>query len=48
MNYFVLRRRLLKDGESEHDIEELLNEMAEQRNDETRDSAAEEHYKEQP
>ena len=48
MNDSVLRRRLLKDGESEHDIEELLNEMAEQRNDEARDFAADEHYKEQP
>ena len=48
MNDFTIRRRLLEDGESEHDVDELLNEMAEERNDDARDRAAEDHYKEQP
>ena len=49
MSDFSIRRRLLKDGEAEHEVEELLNEMAEQRNDEARDLAAEEFfYKKQP
>lgn len=48
MNDFNIRRRLIEDGESEHDVEELLSGMAEQRNDDARDRAAEDHYKEQP
>lgn len=42
MNDFTIRRRLAEDGMSKDDVEELLSAMAEQRNDEARDRAAEE------
>ena len=40
-----LRTKLACDGMSHEQIEELLNELAEVRNDEARDRAAEEHFK---
>lgn len=46
MNDFTIRRRLLEDGKSEHDVDELLTEIAEQKRNELRDRAAEEHFKE--
>ena len=45
MNDFTIRRRLLEDGESEYAIAERIAEMAEQRHNELRDRAAEEHFK---
>jgi len=46
MNDFTIRRRLLEDGKSEHEADELLSEMAEQRNDDERDRAVEKHFEE--
>lgn len=46
MTEFNIRRRLAEDGKSPDEIEELFDEIAEQRNDERRDQDAEEHYKE--
>ena len=41
-----IRRRLAENGNSPDEIEEALDEIAEQRNDEQRDRDAEELYKE--
>ena len=46
MTEYNIRRRLIEDGESEYDIDERLAAVAEQRSDEARDRAAEEHCKE--
>lgn len=45
MNDFTIRRRMLEDGKSEHDVDELLTEIAEHRSDEERDRQAEQHFK---
>ena len=42
MNTFNIRRRLAEDGKSEHEVDVLLSEMAEQRRDEQRDRECEE------
>ena len=41
MNIFNIRRRLLEDGLPEHEVDERLSEMAEQRRDEQRDRECE-------
>lgn len=46
MNDFTIRRRLLEDGESEHAVAERIAELSDQRHNEQRDRAAEEHFKE--
>lgn len=48
MTDFSIRRRLAEDGQSPEEIEALLSELAEQRNDQDRDDRAEQHYQEQP
>ena len=48
MTDFNIRRRLIDEGQSDTEIEELLGEVAEQRIDEYRDQQAEDHYKEAP
>lgn len=48
MNDFTIRRRLLEDGESEYAIAERMAELAEQKRNDQRDRAAEEHFKESP
>ena len=44
MNIYQLRVKLLCDGKTEKEIEQLLDEMAQQRNDNQRDQEAEAHY----
>lgn len=48
MNDFNIRRRLASDDMSTDDVEAALEDLAGQRNDDARDRAAEDHYKEQP
>jgi hypothetical protein len=45
MNEFNIRRRLASDGIPDDEIEDLLSDMAEQRNDEERDRQVEEHFR---
>ena len=46
MTEFNIRRRLAEDGQSPEEIEELISEIANQRNDDDRDRDVEEFYKE--
>lgn len=46
MTDYNIRRRLAEDGQTDREIEQLFDEIAEQRSDEQRDCEAEEHYKE--
>ena len=47
MTIFNIRRRTATDDLSPEEIENLISENAEQRNDEARDRAAEKHFEEQ-
>lgn len=45
MNNFTIRRRLIEDGASAQEADERIEELAEQANEEARDRAAEEFFR---